>query len=232
LLAYLNVLQNSNCIPSIISLQETWLYVNSDSNIFHIPGYKSFFKECSASKHGGLVTYVRDDLKVTELNTTYNNTLWEGQFLNITLQNNRTLTFINIYRPPQYLKAEITNFNRDFEQVTQSLRKKSNEIVITGDFNIDLLKITSKPNIANFFETLCGLNLLPKITCPTRFDGNSHSLIDNIFVNYNESFSESLGGILTNKLSDHQPIFLLLKEKIPTKNTTLYSERRIGKKNY
>ena len=79
-------------------------------------------------------------------------------------------------------------------------------MILSGDFNINLLKISEKIMYANFFDMLTANSLLPNIAYPTRSTQTSATLIDNIF-------SNSLGdivfsGIIANKsIFDHQIIF-------------------------
>ena len=63
------------------------------------------------------------------------------------------------------------------------------------------------------------ISLYPQITLPTRFTRTNGTLIDNFFCILNKTILESKTGILTNKLSDHQPYFMSLK--ITQKNEPL-----------
>ena len=65
---------------------------------------------------------------------------------------------------------------------------RNNEIILLGDFNIDLLKIESCGYSQKLFETLQSLSLLPTIDKPTRSYGSSATLIDNIFINSLDKF--------------------------------------------
>ena len=52
----------------------------------------------------------------------------------------------NIYRPPNELVANYNRFTEEFVQILMHLHKSKSEVIIIGDFNIDLLKINSKLN--------------------------------------------------------------------------------------
>ena len=57
------------------------------------------------------------------------------------------------------------------------------KFLVSGDFNIDLLKIENDDSIKDFYNSLT-LNLfVPHITLPTRITSHSQTLIDNIFSN-------------------------------------------------
>ena len=96
----------------------------------------------------------------------------------------------------------------------------NNELIIAGDFNINLLKINENDVYSNFFDTLISHSLYPQITLPTRFTRTNGTLIDIFFCKLNKNILESKTGILTNKLSDHQPYFISVnitqkKEPLP-----------------
>ena len=56
-------------------------------------------------------------------------------------------------------------------------------MILSGDFNINLLKLNEKQVYANYFDMLTTNSLLPNITHPTRITRTSATLIDNIFSN-------------------------------------------------
>ena len=104
--------------------------------------------------------------------------------------------------------------------VVASLGDSNNELIFAGDFNINLFKINDNKVYSNFFDTLISHSLYPQITLPTRFTRTNGTLIDNFFCKLNKTILESKTGILTNKLSDHQPYFMSLnitqkKEPLP-----------------
>ena len=78
-------------------------------------------------------------------------------------------------------------------------------MIVSGDFNINLLKFSEKIMYANFFDMRTA-NSLPNITFPTQIPQTFATLIDYIFSN---SLRDMLfSGIIANKsISDHQIIF-------------------------
>ena len=81
------------------------------------------------------------------------------------------------------------------------------EIILLGDFNIDLLKCDSEPDVASFLDTLGSNLILPQILLPTRVTEHSKTLIDNIFSSPAES--GTISGNFCYKISDHLPQFCL-----------------------
>ena len=86
---------------------------------------------------------------------------------------------------------------------------------ICGDFNSDLLKLDKVSNYKRFYKLMCSYGLLPQILQPTRIQGDSATIIDNIFTNKS-------GNILTD-LSDHFTQFVSVRrEKLDFKKITMY----------
>ena len=73
-----------------------------------------------------------------------------------------------------------------------------------GDFNLDLLKFSIDGPTEEFIDAMFSSGLIPKITKPTRTQGNTATLIDNLFTS---SLSIGLSGILINDISDHHMVF-------------------------
>ena len=61
------------------------------------------------------------------------------------------------------------------------LSNENKEIYICGDFNSDLLKLDNVNNYNKFYELMCSYGFLPQILQPTRIQGDSATIIDNIF---------------------------------------------------
>ena len=58
--------------------------------------------------------------------------------------------------------------HEEFASNLFDLQKSKSEIIIAGDYNIDLLKINEKPIICEYFDTIVSHGFFPKITMPTR----------------------------------------------------------------
>ena len=126
-------------------------------------------------------------------------TLWEGQFLEISGNGlNKRIILGNIYRRPRDV---IENYNisiNDLSTILRSLEHLNSEILLMGDFNINLLKINEKEVFADFLEMMTSFSYYTKITLPTRFSKNNGSLIDNIFCKISENTFRASTGILLN----------------------------------
>ncbi len=80
--------------------------------------------------------------------------------------------------------------------ILKSLDGKSAAIIITGDLNIDLLKINEKIVFSDLFYIITYNSFCPKITLPTRFSNKHGTLIDNIFCKLTDMTINTTSGIL------------------------------------
>ena len=69
------------------------------------------------------------------------------------------------------------------DEIIKSYQGSEKYLYIAGDFNLDLLKSSSKLLIQAFMDIMISSSLLPLITKPTRITPNPKTLIDNIFTN-------------------------------------------------
>ena len=191
----------------VINFQETWITDKTYFADFNISGYTVYVQPATCSTHSGLITYIKTSLQSTKLIdfTHQNSQTWEGMFIEI--ENlNKTVIIGNIYRPPRESNHEISQFIDELNITIQNRKLRNKKIILSGDFNINLLKLNEKQVYANYFDMLTTNSLLPNITHPTRIRRTSATLIDNIFSNTLGDNVKS--GIITNRLiSDHQIIF-------------------------
>ena len=52
--------------------------------------------------------------------------------------------------------------------LSEKLNSENSEVILLGDFNIDLLKYDSNKNVSDFLDIIYFTNLVPNITPPTR----------------------------------------------------------------
>ena len=100
------------------------------------------------------------------------------------------------------------------------------EVILLGDFNIDLLKYDSNKNVSDFLDIIYSTNLVPNITSPTRLTSRSQTLIDNIFSSIIND--DCIAGNLISPISDHHAQFLI----IPNYTITQNSKKDLYKRNF
>ena len=87
-------------------------------------------------------------------------------------------------------------------------------VVLTGDFNIDILKLNSNEQFQELYNTLTKIDLLPVITLPTRMSIRNATLIDQIYCISSNPLIIADSGIFAAKISDHREIFAALNFNI------------------
>ena len=126
--------------------------------------------------------------------------------------NNKKYLIAGIYRIPN---TEIDLFIDKFNEIIEPLKANS-EVIILGDFNIDLLKDDTHKN--SFELCLQSNYLVPTILAPTRVatktlqtgqQVTTKTLIDNIVLNPNITHQS---GLIESTISDHYPIYTSIPE--------------------
>ena len=104
-----------------------------------------------------------------------------------------------IYRHPNF---PISQFNETVLQpLLDKLEYENKNIVLLGDFNINLLQYETHSHVREFVDKMYSVSLIPKILAPTRLTCHTKTLIDNIFTNVQDE--NYLFGNLTCSISDH-----------------------------
>ena len=205
-------LDNQQVYIDAICLQESWLSDLSDLSLLHVEGYQliSMAKHCSA--HSGLVIYLSNKYQHEVLNNIHEQSnLWDGQFIKISgMLHNRNIILGNIYRPPNDINENYKTFFDELIRILAILNKSKHEVIIAGDFNIDLLKVNTNMHAHEFFHTLIAQSFIPKITLPTRFSDLRCTLIDNFLCKLSPAILDSSAAIFTNNISDHQLYILVV----------------------
>ena len=156
--------------------------------------------------------------------------LWEGPIIQVKGGCLRNEIIVgNIYRPPRTLREQTKQFINEFTSLVQALDNTNLNIVLAGDYNLNLLKINESEICCEFFYLLTSQSLFPHITLPTRLTNGDGTLIDNLFCKMNKSIKKNTAGILLNQLSDHLPCFTLLETDIVHNSKTKFT--RIFKQN-
>ena len=101
-------------------------------------------------------------------------------------------------------------FTEEYTELLNNLRSLSKFVYFCGDYNIDLLKITTNNVFNNFYENITSSGFIPKITLPTRICDTASTLMDNVYTNAIDK--SHVCGILIHPISDHQMYFCVLDE--------------------
>ena len=196
----------------IIGISETRINRNSIPLNFNIPGYSSIFNN-TESAAGGTALYISNSIEYKSRNDLSNHLYLskelESSFCELNLRKQQNIVIGCIYKHPIVdTNAFIINY---LNPLLQKLHKENKQIILLGDFNIDLLKFGSNNSVDNFIDSLQSFSLIPSISLPTRITENSKTLIDNIFHTPN-NLKTSSGNLLVG-ISDHLPQFLFLEKE-------------------
>ena len=191
----------------IIALTETWLHAGIDTEELMLqPFNPPERKDRQTDRHGGVILYIKEGINYRrrhDLETGRVECIW----IEIT-NRQRHILFGVFYRPPE---ADAEYFTFIEHSVNMATDTGCNNIVITGDFNLNMFKNNSARKI-NLFCSDFGMH--QSITEPTHYTERSEpSLIDLILVHNPDSLVASGVGdpFLEQNLRFHCPIFGLLK---------------------
>ena len=187
----------------IISLTETKIkYTSANLINIDLDGY-IYFHTPTHTHCGGSLIYIKNCYS-SKLLTEFSKSE-EGDFESTFVEiKNKTKSLIvgSIYRHP----TSETTFMEDFLHPTlDKLNKKKCKVIISGDFNYDLIKYEDHKQTSDFYDLISSYSYRPLILHPSRITYKSNTLIDNIFVN--DLSCKSEGGNITSSISDHFPQF-------------------------
>ena len=141
--------------------------------------------------------------------------MFESTFIETLNKKQKNMIIGCVYKHP---KHEVSNFtNNFFTLLFDKLSNENKDIMIMGDFNINLITYNDDKNTGNFLDTMFSQSFLPYITTPTRITRNTKTFINNIY--YNKPLSNIISRNLSSIISDHLIQFLIepidFSEKYP-----------------
>ena len=139
-------------------------------------------------------------------------------------KNSKNIALNLVYRPPNGDHKERGNY------LESSLSKREishKEIILAGDFNINLLDFDANKKVQNFVNLMFCFGIIPTINKPTRVTRQAARAIDYIIANsiIDTGFKS---GIIKTDISDHFPIFFCYKyiaEKEVAEKKFIYKRR-------
>ena len=212
--------------PKIIAISESRLQKGKQhiTNI-SLPNYVYEYTPTESSK-GGTLLYLDKNIKYKlrkDLNI-YHNGMIKSTFVEIINKNEKNMVAGCIYKHP---KQTIPDFSDNhLLPLLEKLSHKNKQILIMGDFKIDLLNYNDKYT-ANFLDTMFSYSYLPLINTTTRVTDHSKTLIDNIF--YNNPMLNITAGNISSVISDHLIQFLIEPSSSNAKLEQTYQLQRCYK---
>ena len=110
--------------------------------------YIIFTVTSSFSRNG---PYLKDTIKYKLIDIEANSNIWEGQFIEIEKENvgKKKIILGNVYRPRD-TNENYNQFINEFFPMLSDFGKSKSDVIIAGDYNIDLLKVLEKPVIGEY----------------------------------------------------------------------------------
>ena len=139
---------------SFINIQETWL-TQIHEPLIHIHNFNIEYKhKIKGHIGGGLAILIKNNINYSvrnDLNFPYDKQmLYDSLFIEIEAPNKPKLIIGNIYRAPG--QSSINDFTNDIEVLLNKIKKETTNIIISGDFNINLLNININNQITDFLD--------------------------------------------------------------------------------
>ena len=170
----------------------------------------------------------RDDLKI-KFGCDCTRCAVENTWIEVNLDGYKYI-ISSIYR---HGNGKIAHFVSALENTLNKLDPKD-IVILSGDFNINLLNIHHK-DTSDYYTTLAAHNFLPYIISPTRITDTTATCIDHIFIKVpmKQKTLDIMPGNIISHITDHLPNFVMLKRsdsKHDVRNRPLiriFSERNV-----
>lgn len=199
----------------LCGISETWLKPYHDDQFYRLDislldSIETELVQTGPYIHGGgLLLLVKDSINIDSVD--YHVCTYDLELLVVTLkpEDQRHFHVLLLYRPPS------GNCNSALDKLSDILYRLSNKsnahrnFVVLGDFNINANKSKPTPDY-KALSALCNKhNLNQLIDVPTRYKAANYSITDLIL---SDSSITSQHGTMNCNLSDHLPIFLIIKK--------------------
>ena len=166
----------------IVTISESKLKSEPSVNI-EIPGYKTPISTKTEAEKGGTLIYIveginykpRKDLEI------YQSKELESTFIEI-INPKESNDIIGVIDTLTWIP--LNSFENKFNDLlVKSSQERNKKVYIAGDFNFDLLKMSTHTATSNFYNKATSNLLVPLITLSTKINNKNNTLIDNIFTN-------------------------------------------------
>ena len=217
-LEHINDFMSGNFKFSIVCLQEVWNIPQTFNPV--LPGYKPLMYKTrdqtgqNSNAGGGVGVFIDDkyDSEMIDKFSLFIPRVFESVTVRINISKNKFIIVCNIYRPNTGPQAGVKIFNEYLVDLLLRINndptlKYYDDLILTGDFNIDLLKANTHQDSGKYLDILLENHIFPTISKPTRISQNSASLIDHL--NVKNITDSARSGVILDSLSDHCPIFYL-----------------------
>ena len=199
----------------ILALSETWLDTSVSNNSISIDNYSLVRRDRVGARGGGVCISIKQGISFKKIQTA---PTLEQLCISISTSSGN-LPLCVLYRPPN---QSVNVFIDELETTVSILMQLSNNFLILGDTNIDLLRPDLSAAIAynNFLDVL---GLFQVVLSPARVTGVSCTLIDHIVVSC-ENLVNSVS-VVNVDVSDHELICCRVMIKKPKQEQFFHTYR-------
>ena len=212
---FLSEFPDYNSCPEVICIQETWQV--SDNSLFPLTNYHPLETNLRhTARGGGVGLYIKQNLsyKILKNYSIFLERIFESLFVEVSLASGKKIIIGTVYRPGTRVPG--ITFAEQYSQFSEILSNVLSElnscehVFIYGDFNLNILELSSNKFISDYVNNIFSYGFLQLITKPTRICANTNSatLLDHILTNSTLRSHETY--VICSKLSDHFPLLHLL----------------------
>lgn len=197
----LDIFFNSLCYEfRVLILTETWYTEQCEK---YTPlGYSEFSVMRNVKRGGGVSVLVHECLQ-SDIESEF--TTVTNDYESVAVRHGAHM-FVGIYRPPT---GDLESFLVFVECILNFANENKLELVLGGDFNINLIENNSKQAYLTSLVTQSGFDIIR--TNETRVTTSSATLIDFFVTNHPPSIITA--DTIYVDISDHLPVFMLLEKK-------------------
>ena len=209
-----------------------------NANMFQLNSHHNLIckSRAATTQGGGVGIFVNKNLKFKELPelSIFIDKVIETIFIEVELPNKSKIIVGSLYRPNSAHinltpSQQLEQFIESMHSILSKIINSGKKAYLFGDINIDILKIDSHKQSCDYVNSLFSLGFLQLITATTICIHNSSTLIDHIVTNDMQPLYEC--GALTNRISDHFPIFYILNTSKPKNGQKSIRTRHINPEN-
>lgn len=181
--------------PDICVSSETHATVDILNSEINIQGYQLVRTDSHSRHTGGVVMYISNSYNISNINHGAEKFIWWNS-IDLTGADNRKIRIVAVYMSASESKADILDY---FEQLCDS-HCDGCDVIICGDFNIDVSKTTT---YSDRLLNICNdIGLKQLVQTATRVTENSSTIIDLCFTNLSADVVVSD----EHKISDHNNV--------------------------
>ena len=176
----------SDNLIDILTICESKLDASFPKAQFHVDGF-SVFRQDSSATSGGVMVYIRNDIPCRR-RCEFEFACHENQSicLEFSIRNEKWFLLSNYILP----SSNVNNYCNQMGPTLDKILSESSNVILTGDFNVDMLSKSLKFTALN--DVLQMYNLQNIITNGTCFKGSKATLLDLIIVSKPKRYGSTL----------------------------------------